>query len=298
MSASSLLLPGSNKISPAYLPASTPSGIITSPLAINSETDATTLIISVTDNPQGGETLIENNTGDIIISTGTTITLNVDNVATGIQLSGADNQCLIQSQGGALVLQGENTTNGVIVDDGTITLSGNQLSLGPGGTGAPTYTIASATGLQFLLDNNNDISFDTAGDVTCTGLNADTVVFKTSGCEVTYGTTNLELVSGAGTFTTNNKAGRTGTIYDTQFNPIFRGKGQGTLAATGIAQAVISCPGITSTDVILLTPKWNGITPKGMIQIGGVTPANGTFDVISSDDTDFNANFMWAVIIA
>lgn len=170
------------------------------------------------------------------------------------------------------------------------------------GTGTNTVGISSG-GVVFDFGTSSTVALDNGGNITCNKTIVDAVQLGTK-CELTYGPaitnpslTQVELINTDGVFVVSNKVSN-GIVYDTQFHPIFRGKGQGTLATTGIPQAVISCPGITSTDVVLLTPVWDGITPKGMIQVGGVTPSAGTFDVISSDNTDNDANFMWAVIIA
>jgi len=50
-------------------------------------------------------------------------------------------------------------------------------------------------------------------------LETEAVVFKDSNCEITYGTTDLELVSEAGLFNVTDKT-NTGKIYDTYFNPV------------------------------------------------------------------------------
>lgn len=89
-----------------------------------------------------------------------------------------------------------------------------------------------------------------------------------------------------------------GRVYDSYFNPVFRAKGQGVTATTGEAQAIISVPGIQSTDVILITPYWDGITPTGILNVFSIDPANNTFSVGSSVSTDNDAKFFWMVLPA
>lgn len=350
MSASSLLLPGSNKINPSYLPNSQPSDIITSPLQINSPNDSQSAIITVGDGPgdltlttssgsialdsegqiflsSGGDiTLIPENGSNVVINSSDSMssaTLYVDNTthefAIKTEHNGQDID-LVPGSGKVYVWQngpGSKAAGGVLSNTGTglnvectdgvaltvgndSVISANTATSITLGSGSNTMGVI-VGGVNFQLGSST-VALDDGGNVTCNKTIVDAVQLGTK-CEVIYGPatnpslTQIELISTDGVFAVSNKVA-TGIVYDTQFNPIFRGKGQGTLATTGIPQAVISCPGITSTDVVLLTPVWDGATPKGMIQIGAVTPANGTFDVISSDSTDNDANFMWAVIIA
>jgi mRNA-degrading endonuclease toxin of MazEF toxin-antitoxin module len=156
------------------------------------------------------------------------------------------------------------------------------------------------------VDNTGNVTLTTPADIKLTpgstkvnitgSVSCDAVTFADSNCEVTYGTTNLELVSGAGVFNVR-QGGTMGLIYDTQFNPVFRGKGQGTLASTGEPQAVISCPGIQSNDIILVTAQYNSANgkPDGSLIVLAVTPASGTFDVGSTNNTDNNVTFSWVV---
>jgi len=58
------------------------------------------------------------------------------------------------------------------------------------------------------------VLFDNGGGIGCESIALG------NDCQVTYGTTNLELVSSAGVFNVKNKSGGEGVIYDSNFNPV------------------------------------------------------------------------------
>lgn len=124
--------------------------------------------------------------------------------------------------------------------------------------GSGDITLAASSGGLVISSNAYGIELEPYNSVvTVLGtVNASGIVFESSNCEVTYGTTDLELVSGAGVFTTSNKAGRTGTVYDSQFNPVASiNSATYTSASTISASTLSSTVGALGSGLYMLQAK-------------------------------------------